>query len=345
MESLDIILIAARGEDSTHQLKTNYSNIDQLNADMVAFSNSYGGKILVGIQEVKDQAALIIGLNDQEIKNLKPEKDVLVDLGPCIKTTVTKGGTVYFDNVLSVTSDPIYYQKGVLQIELSAFYGGPSLSADQKIEVYRVANGMPLLYQSSACAITRTLIDYNWKKLGLNHIPNELPRGKMILFVHVNSTSVPFITESKDAIAGIEVIKETITTCLDKLSKLLNTYMKKEEAHIALLEKTKIITKIMPDLLETLKKTLKRDSDILSGIKIEKLQSKIYQLLCVYVDKKNNLIRIYNETPKDYAIAFIEPDKKTTIEVKAHDTKIIPWIDKFYLEDILPIEYLIINVN
>jgi ATP-dependent DNA helicase RecG len=70
MESLDIILIAARGEDSTHQLKTNYSNIDQLNADMVAFSNSYGGKILVGIQEVKDQAALIIGLNDQEIKNL-----------------------------------------------------------------------------------------------------------------------------------------------------------------------------------------------------------------------------------------------------------------------------------
>ena len=35
MESLDIILIAARGEDSTHQLKTNYSNIDQLSADMV----------------------------------------------------------------------------------------------------------------------------------------------------------------------------------------------------------------------------------------------------------------------------------------------------------------------
>jgi ATP-dependent DNA helicase RecG len=70
MESLDIILITARGEDSTHQLKSNYSNLEQLSADMVAFSNSHGGKILVGIQEFKDEANIIIGLNDQEIKNL-----------------------------------------------------------------------------------------------------------------------------------------------------------------------------------------------------------------------------------------------------------------------------------
>ena len=70
MESLDIILITARGEDSTHQLKSNYSNLEQLSADMVAFSNSHGGKILVGIQEFKDEANTIIGLSDQEIKNL-----------------------------------------------------------------------------------------------------------------------------------------------------------------------------------------------------------------------------------------------------------------------------------
>ena len=281
-----------------------------------------------------------------QYKDLKPEPGVLVDLGPCIKTTITKGGTIHFDNVLNVRSDPIYYQKGVLQIELSAFYGGPTLSNDQKIEVYRVANGMPLLYQSTACAITRTLIDFNWKKLGLTHVQNELPRGKLILFVHINSTSIPFITESKDAIAGIDVIKQTITSGLEKLGKLLNSYMKKEDAHQALMEKNKIIKNIIPDLLETLRKTLNRQKLILDGVKVEKLQARIYELLCFYKNKSNGEIRVYNETNKPHKLNFVEPSgERTFFQILPYENKVIPYIDKFYLEDILPIEYLIIDVK
>ena len=276
-------------------------------------------------------------------ESLRPHSEVLVDLGPCITTAVTKAGAINFDNVISVKSDPLYYQKGVLQVEMSAFYGGPTMSADQKIEVYRVANGMPLLYQSSACVITRTLIEYNWKKLGLTHIQNELPRGKMILFVHVNSTSVPFLTESKDAIAGIDVIRKTINECLDKLSKMLNSYMKREEAHLALLEKTKIIKNIVPDLLETLRNALKRDSPILSKNQIENLQSGIYQLLCIYKDSSERVLRIYNKTLRDYEFNFVSKGARYPCRVGPNSSVTRDYLDSFYLEDILPVEYVILD--
>ncbi len=49
MEAVDILKIATRGEDGHHQFRASYANADLLAADMVAFSNSEGGKILIGV--------------------------------------------------------------------------------------------------------------------------------------------------------------------------------------------------------------------------------------------------------------------------------------------------------
>lgn len=50
METTDLIEVLSRGEDSRHQFKENFTNADALAAEIVAFSNSAGGQIFVGVQ-------------------------------------------------------------------------------------------------------------------------------------------------------------------------------------------------------------------------------------------------------------------------------------------------------
>lgn len=49
METAELLAIVARGEDGKHQFKANFTNVDSLAAEMVAFSNSGGGTIFVGV--------------------------------------------------------------------------------------------------------------------------------------------------------------------------------------------------------------------------------------------------------------------------------------------------------
>jgi ATP-dependent DNA helicase RecG len=67
METLELLEIIARGEDSQHQFKANVTNAQQLATEMIAFSNSNGGIILIGVDD-KDGA--ISGLTNADINRL-----------------------------------------------------------------------------------------------------------------------------------------------------------------------------------------------------------------------------------------------------------------------------------
>jgi ATP-dependent DNA helicase RecG len=67
MEILELLEIIARGEDSQHQFKTNVTNAQQLATEMIAFANSNGGMILIGVDD-KDGA--ISGLTNTDIHRL-----------------------------------------------------------------------------------------------------------------------------------------------------------------------------------------------------------------------------------------------------------------------------------
>ena len=51
MESSDLLAVIARGEDSRHQFKQDATNAASLAAEMVAFANSGGGTILLGVAD------------------------------------------------------------------------------------------------------------------------------------------------------------------------------------------------------------------------------------------------------------------------------------------------------
>ena len=51
MEVKELLGILARGEDGKHQFKANFSIVDSLASEMVAFSNSGGGQVFIGIND------------------------------------------------------------------------------------------------------------------------------------------------------------------------------------------------------------------------------------------------------------------------------------------------------
>jgi len=69
METVEILKILAQGEDSQHQFKKNIHNPDSLAQEIVAFCNTLGGKIFVGVEEI-DKCPAVTGLSEQDVHRI-----------------------------------------------------------------------------------------------------------------------------------------------------------------------------------------------------------------------------------------------------------------------------------
>ena len=66
METIELIEIIKRGEDSRVQFKQDVTNGEALAGDLVAFSNSKGGRLLIGV----DDQGLVRGLSPDDVRRL-----------------------------------------------------------------------------------------------------------------------------------------------------------------------------------------------------------------------------------------------------------------------------------
>jgi len=66
MEAIELVELTGRGEDSQTQFKQNITNPESLAGDLVAFSNSNGGKILIGIND----HGSIVGLSSDDVRRI-----------------------------------------------------------------------------------------------------------------------------------------------------------------------------------------------------------------------------------------------------------------------------------
>jgi len=95
--------------------------------------------------------------------------------------------------------------------------------------VIRYANRVPLLYQQSACAIFKSVLDTTWRNYGVTQARGALPAGPMVIFVHMASVWVPFTSESKEAIAEYDEIHKEITLALRECGRRLGAFLRRRE--------------------------------------------------------------------------------------------------------------------
>jgi DNA topoisomerase-6 subunit B len=149
----------------------------------------------------------------------------------------------------AVTRPPAVYRGNPFVIEAGLAFGkGPEQSTDKPEEpaqplaegeqhddddelarVIRYANRVPLLYQQSACATFKAVLDTTWRNYGVTQSRGALPAGPMVIFVHMASVWVPFTSESKEAIADYDEIRKEIKLALQECGRRLGVFLRRRE--------------------------------------------------------------------------------------------------------------------
>ena len=170
----------------------------------------------------------------------------------------------------AVTRSPSVYRGNPFILEAGLAYGG-SLPSDELVKVYRFANRVPLLYQLSACATTKSIATTAWRNYGLSQSKGALPAGPVVILVHIASVWVPFTSESKEAIAHYpEIIKE-IKLALQEVGRKLGSYIRKNVKAKQQKERANLFEKYIPEVATALTK--------ISNEKKEVIESSLYKRL------------------------------------------------------------------
>jgi DNA topoisomerase-6 subunit B len=155
----------------------------------------------------------------------------------------------------AVTRPPAVYRGNPFQVEVGAAYGG-DLPADEPVDLLRFANRVPLLYQASACAVTKSTIATDWRNYGFQQSRGALPIGPLILFVHIASVWVPFTSESKEAVAHYPEIVREFRLALQEIGRKLGAHIKRRRRQQAESKKLAYIQKYIPHIGAALQEIL-----------------------------------------------------------------------------------------
>ena len=103
MDTLELLELIEKSEDSHTQFKERFESIDALAAEICAFSNSNGGDIIVGVSDDGD----IIGLDKYEIQKLNEWVSNTCSQKIDPQVNVTTQNIKYLDRLVMVSSVPM----------------------------------------------------------------------------------------------------------------------------------------------------------------------------------------------------------------------------------------------
>ncbi len=236
-------------------LRYSFSKIGHLTAEEICKASGLDGEM--DPHEInRDQAKKLLEAFGK-VKIMAPPTDCLSPIGDNL---IYKGLEKEFnvDFIATTSRTPSVYSGNPFLVEVGMAYGG-DLQKEDRVDILRFANRVPLLYQQGGCVTTHAIESIKWKQYGLNQPGGGLPTGPVAILVHVASTNVPFTSESKDAIADIPEIKAEIELAIKEVGRKLNMYMNRQENLKKRREKEIIITKVLPKMAKKLAETLDRD--------------------------------------------------------------------------------------
>lgn len=236
-------------------LRYSFSKIGHLTADEICKASGLNGE-LDPHQINREQAKKLLDAFSK-VKIMSPPTDCLSPIG---ENLIYKGLEKEFnvDFIATASRTPSVFSGNPFLVEVGLAYGG-NLQKEDRIDILRFANRVPLLYQQGGCVCTHAIESIRWKQYGLNQPGGGVPTGSVVILIHVASTNVPFTSESKDAIAEIPEIKSEIELAIKEVGRKLNLFINRQETLKKRKEKEIIITKVLPKMAKKLAETLDKD--------------------------------------------------------------------------------------
>ena len=233
-------------------------------------------------------------------------------LSPITEQLIRKGLEKEYDVdfIATTTRDASVHSGNPFVVEAGIAYGG-TLPKEDKIDILRFANRVPLLYQQGGCASTHAVEEINWRNYDLNQPGGSgIPQGPVVVLTHVASTNVPFTSESKEAIADIPEIVDEIELAVRDVARGLKNHLAKQKILAKRKEKEEIIERILPKLAEKV-------SEITGGPQpdIQPIVAKIMGNILVQKKIEQNddtcaisiRIKNYSESHREFILHEISP--------------------------------------
>jgi len=191
----------------------------------------------------------------QDTRIMAPPTNCVVPIG---EDELIKGvrKVVEPDFYTATTRSPVVYRGNPFVIEVVLAFGGNVGADEDLMQVLRLANRVPLLYQQGACVMYQTLLETNWRSYGLSQSRGALPTGPVLAVVHIASAWVPFTSESKEAVADYPEIEKEIRLAVQDCGRRLKAFLTKRKRIEAERLKRSYIEKYLPHVAEALKDIL-----------------------------------------------------------------------------------------
>lgn len=157
MEITELLEIISRGEDSKNQFKKNVTNAISLAQEMVAFSNSGGGKIFIGVGD----AGEITGLSSADINRLNglvsnaASQNVRSPINPKTENIALSEGLVMVITVFDGISKPYMDNQGVIWVKC----GADKRKVTSREEMQRMFQSVGLIHGDEIPANGMTVAD------------------------------------------------------------------------------------------------------------------------------------------------------------------------------------------
>jgi DNA topoisomerase VI subunit B len=214
-----------------------------------------------------------------------PRTDCLVPIG---EERLSQGLRTQIDAdfYFATTRAPAVYRGNPFLVEMALAWGSPSgttvtvdeqghlqqtkrehppagqhliLRANEPAQLLRFANRVPLLYDQAGCAITRAVVQTNWRAYGLQQSKGALPLAPLVIAVHVASVWIPFTSEAKEAIASYPEMLKELKLGLQECGRRLAAHLRQESRLKREFQKRSHIEKYLPHIGLALQQILDLD--------------------------------------------------------------------------------------
>ena len=226
--------------------------------------------------------------------------------------------------VYATTRKPKVYSGHPFLVEAGIAYGGNI--REDKVALLRYANKIPLLYQQSGCALTQAAMSVNWRNYGLNQSKNELPYAPVVILIHLASTNVPYVSESKEAVASIPEIIEEVRLALQECGRKLKDYLDRKKTIQKRKRKENELIKIIPLLAEKICEVAEKEMIDADRV-IARIMGKVYVNRVVDGRKAKITVANYSKGLRKFRL----------YEILGRETKY--WDIEIKPDDVVEIEY------
>ena len=159
MQTTELIAVLGRGEDSRHQFKADFTNGDALAAEMVAFSNTAGGRMFIGVRDdgtvcglaASDVARLNQLLSNAASQNVRPP------INPLTEIVSHPDGNVLVVEIAPGVSKPYMDKAGAIWVKS----GADKRRATSREELQRIFQQGGLLHADEILVPSMTLAQVN----------------------------------------------------------------------------------------------------------------------------------------------------------------------------------------